>query len=235
LPQKQILRSAQDDHDMQQLVLELAPPQAPTFASYIPGRNAAAVQALERALAGGERFVYLWGPAGSGKSHLLRSFAGAAYFAAPRTDWTRAAAAQAVAVDDVSRLDPAGQIALFDLYNRLRAAEGSLATSGDAPPDGLVLRPDLRSRLGSGIVLQLHPLTEAEKAAALRERARHRGIALADELIRYLLTHLERDMGTQIAVLDALDRYSLEHKRPITLPLLKEALRSLGNGPAFAR
>jgi len=33
-------------------------------------------------------------------------------------------------------------------------------------------------------------------------------------------------MGTQIAVIDALDRHSLEHKRPVTLPLLREALRT---------
>lgn len=192
-------------------VLELAPPEPPSFASYVAGRNAAAVRALERALAGGERFVYLWGPPGSGKTHLLRSFA----------------AAGGSVADDVQLLDPAGQIALFDLYNTLRASGGALAAAGNLPPDGLALREDLRSRLASGIVLQLHPLSEAEKAAALRERARSRGIALSRELIAYLLTHLQRDMGTQIAVLDALDRYSLEHKRPITLPLLRQALRAL--------
>jgi DnaA-homolog protein len=196
-------------------VLELAPPEPPSFASYVPGRNAAALRALESALAGGERFVYLWGPPGSGKTHLLRAFAAAGGHAA----------------DDVQRLDAAGQIALFDVYNALRASGGALAAAGDAPPDGPRLRSgfreDLRSRLGSGIVLQLHPLSEAEKARALRERASRRGMALPEELIAYLLSHLERDMGTQIAVLDALDRYSLEHKRPITLPLLKQALRSL--------
>ena len=219
---------------MQQLVLELAPPQAPTFASYIPGRNAGAVKALECALAEGERFVYLWGPSGSGKSHLLQSFAEAAsairrsvYLSAARPDWESAADAQAVAVDNVSLLDQAGQIALFDLYNRLQVKGGSLAASGDAPPDGLTLRPDARSRLASGIVLQLHPLSDAEKTAALRSRAKDRGIALGEDLIGYLLTHFRRDMGTQIAVLDALDRHSLEHKRPVTLPLLKDALRSL--------
>jgi DnaA-homolog protein len=198
-----------------QLVLELAPPEPATFASFIAGRNAAAVAALERALAGGERFVYLWGPAGSGKTHLLRAFA----------------AAGGRTADDVDTLDPAGQVALFDLYNVLRASGGALAVAGNEPPDGprlrSRLREDLRSRLGSGIVLQLHPLSEAEKAAALRARAQDRGIALSGEVIAYLLTHLERDMGTQIAVLDALDRYSLEHKRPITVPLLKQALRSL--------
>jgi DnaA family protein len=46
-------------------------------------------------------------------------------------------------------------------------------------------------------------------------------------MVAYLLSHFERDMGTQIALVDALDRYSLERKRPITLPLLKETLRSL--------
>jgi DnaA family protein len=201
------------DRAMRQLVLELAPPEPPTFASYVPGSNAAAVAALERALAGGERFVYLWGPAGSGKTHLLRSFA---------------SAGGAVA-DDVHRLDPAGQIALFDRYNALRAAGGSLAAAGNLPPDGLPLREDLRSRLASGIVLRLHPLSEAQKAETLRERARSRAMALPEELIAYILAHLQRDLGTQIAVLDALDRYSLEHKRPITLPLLKQALRSLGD------
>ena len=39
-------------------------------------------------------------------------------------------------------------------------------------------------------------------------------------------------MGTQIAMLDALDKASLERKRPITLPLLKDALRALGEREA---
>jgi DnaA-homolog protein len=199
---------------MRQLVLELAPPEPPTFSNYVAGRNSAAVRALQAALAGGERFVYLWGAPGSGKTHLVRAFA----------------AAGGRAADDVHRLDAQEQGALFELYNALRASGGALAAAGAAPPDGLRLREDLRSRLGSGIVLQLHPLSEAEKAAALHARAKARGIALSEDVIAYLLTHLERDMGTQIAVLDALDRHSLEHQRPITVPLLRQALRSLDRG-----
>ncbi len=76
-------------------------------------------------------------------------------------------------------------------------------------------------------MLQLHALSDADKAAALHGHAAARGIALEGELIRYLLTHFDRDMGTQIAALDAVDRYSLQRKRPITLPLLKEALSLL--------
>jgi DnaA family protein len=200
---------------MQQLLLELAPPPAPTLENFSPGTNGAALKALRHALEGGEGFVFLWGPGGSGKTHLLRAFSGAA--AAAKRD--------AVTADDVGRLGEAEQVALFDQCNRLRASGGTLAASGDAPPAQLALRPDLRSRLASGIVLQLHPLGDADKAAALSGHAALRGMALEPGLIAYLLSHFDRDMGTQIAMLDALDRYSLQRKRPVTLPLLKEALR----------
>jgi len=216
---------------MQQLLLELAPPPPPTLDNFSPGENGAALKALREALEDGERFVFLWGQSGSGKTHLLRAFAEAAgakgraaYVQAARADWAGTGNLAAVAVDEVSRLDDSGQIALFDLCNRLRVSGGALAASGEAPPARLALRADLRSRLASGIVLQLHPLSDADKAAALRGHAAARGVALDGELIRYLLTHFDRDMGTQIAALDALDRYSLQRKRPITLPLLKEAL-----------
>ena len=202
---------------MQQLLLELAPPPPPTLENFSPGRNNAALEALREALAGGEPFVFLWGPSGSGKTHLLRAF----------TEAAAAARREAVAADDVARLGEAEQLVLFDLCNRLRATKGALAASAEAPPAQLPLRADLRSRLASGIVLQLHPLGDADKAAALAAHAARRGIALDRELIAYLLSHFDRDMGTQIAMLDALDRYSLQRKRAITLPLLKEALRAV--------
>src|SRR5437870_4252124 len=202
---------------MQPLLLELAPPPPATLDNFCPGKNGAALKALRGALEGGERFVFLWGPGGSGKTHLLRGFSEAA----------AAAKLEAAAVDDVARLGEVEQVALFDLCNRLRVSGGALAASGEAPPARLALRADLRSRLASGIVLQLHPLSDEDKAAALYAHAAGRGIALDGELIRYLLTHFDRDMGTQIAALDAVDRYSLQRKRPITLPLLKEALSLL--------
>src|SRR5207247_1698727 len=205
---------------MQQLLIQPAPPQPPTVENLSPGKNGAALKALREALEDGERFVFLWGPSGSGNTHLLRAFSEAA----------AAAKLEAAAVDDVARLGEAEQIALFDLCNRLRVSGGALAASGEAPPARLAVRADLRSRLASGIVLQLHALSDADKAAALHGHAAARGIALEGELIRYLLTHFDRDMGTQIAALDALDRYSLQRKRPITLPLLKEALGLLDAG-----
>ena len=218
---------------MQQLLLQLAPPPAPTLDNYVPGRNGAALQALRDIARGAdrERFVYLWGAPGSGRSHLLRGLAQAArgrnalYLSgAPLACLDDG---KVIAVDDVEDLSAGDQIELFDLYNRVRAGAGVLVASGDAAPAQLALREDLRSRLAWGLAFQLHPLSDAEKAAALREHARGRALDLGEDIIAYLLKHARRDMASLIGILDALDRYSLEQKRPVTLPLVRDALDSM--------
>jgi DnaA family protein len=60
---------------VEQLVLELAPAPEPTLDNFHAGGNAAVLSALRAALAGGEPILYLWGPTGCGKSHLLRAMA----------------------------------------------------------------------------------------------------------------------------------------------------------------
>ena len=220
---------------MQQLVLELAPLPAPTLENFFPGRNAAAVAALREALCGGERVVYLWGEPGSGRTHLLRAVASAAiakrrsaiYAGAPHGELSRLGGCSALAVDDVELLDDGAQAALFDAFNLLLQDRGCLFAAAAVPVAELALRDDLRTRLGSGLSLHMVPLADAEKAAALAFHAAQRGLRLAPEIIAYVLTHCRRDMGTQIALLDALDRHSLEHKRAVTLPLLREALKAV--------
>jgi DnaA family protein len=96
--------------------------------------------------------------------------------------------------------------------------------AGNAPPTGLALREDLRTRLGWGLVYQLRPLADAEKAQYLRAEATRRGFALSEEVVWYLLTHLPRDLGRLRALLDRLDRHSLARQRPVTLPLVREVL-----------
>lgn len=218
---------------MQQLLLQLAPPPAPSLDNFVAGRNAAALQALRDIAAGSgsERFVYLWGEPGSGRTHLLRGLAQAAR--ARNALYLDGAVDNAVAddgvvaIDEVQRLGADDQINLFDLYNRVRAAGGALVASGDAAPAQLALRADLRSRLAWGLAFQLHPLSDAEKAAALRAHARERALALPEEVIAYLLLHARRDMASLIAILDALDHHSLQQKRPITLPLVRDALEAM--------
>ena len=74
------------------------------------------------------------------------------------------------------------------------------------------------------MIYQVHELVDEEKIAALSHAALARGLTLSSGVLPYLITHFSRDMRSQSAMLDALDQYSLETKRPITLPLLRDLL-----------
>lgn len=209
-----------------QLVLDLLQPAAPTLENFVAGSNAEAVETLRRLAAGaaGERIVYLWGERGSGRSHLLQALAAVAggrfWQAEDPPD-----AAGLTLVDDVERLDETAQIRLFNRLNAVRArADSACVGCGSVPPAQLPLREDLRTRLAWGLVYQLHPLADAEKVEALRVHAAARGLAVGNDVIDYLLTHLPRDMRTLAAALDALDSFGLSHKRSLTLPLVRQWL-----------
>jgi DnaA family protein len=220
---------------MRQLALALEARPAHTLENFVAGRNAAALAAVRTLIDAPTGVIYLWGEPGCGRSHLLHAAAGTAESQGVNSalvlglspDWALAENMRLVAVDDVDRLGEADQIRLFDLCNDLRAVGGALLVSGSVSPATLALREDLRTRLASGLAFQLHPLTDAEKTLALRDYARDRGLRMAEDVVPYLLSHLQRDMATQIAVVDALDRYSLEQKRPVTLPLVRAALAEI--------
>ena len=197
---------------MRQLPLPISAAAQPSLDNYLAGANAEALERV-RALAAGqlrEAILYLWGEPGSGRTHLLRAAA--------------AANPAIVTADDVETLDPGQQHALFNAINAAREAGPGVLAAGSVPPARLALREDLRTRLGWGLVYQLKPLSDPEKASHLRAQAAHRGLELSDEVVWYLLNHLPRDLATLHAVLDRLDRHSLARQRPVTLPLVRDAL-----------
>jgi len=231
---------------MEQLIFELAAPEPPTFANFLPGPNRELVAALARVAVGGgtETGMVLWGPPGVGKTHLLRATAAAAEARRPVTfcpdplslPSDPPVTASLVLVDGVDQADAAAQGRLFTLYNALRAAGGTLVAAAEVPPARMPVRDDVRSRLGWGLIYEVLPLADEDKPAALAAYARSRGFALGDDVIAYLLAHGRRDMTSLMTTLAALDRHSLASKRPITTPLLKEWMqRGLGfAGPASA-
>ena len=224
---------------MKQLVLDIAPLPPPTLANFVPGRNAELLQTLGNILAGLERehFVYLWGGAGCGKSHLLQGMAGlcmhdkmsTAYFACDaNTSFIAGSEADCVMVDDVDRLNADAQIGLFNLYNGIREeGRALLLVSGSAAPAQLKLkvREDLVTRLGWGLVYQVHELTDEEKAKAMKSHSASRGLDLSQEVCDYLLRHGRRDLPSLMATIDALDSYSLANRRKVTVPLVRELLQ----------
>lgn len=220
---------------MRQLLLDLGAEKPPTLDSFVTGQNEELLQLLRQFkqrhdAMPRERFVYLWGESGAGKTHLLRALAGtpnASLIAADAPDaaFNYDARTTLYLIDDCDRLPPETQVSAFNLFNQVRENGGLLVTAGALPPARLSLREDLRTRLGWGLIYQVHGLTDDEKIAALTKAAQGRGLSLSPGVLPYLITHYRRDMQSLSTMLDALDQYSLETQRPITLPLLRSLLQ----------
>lgn len=188
---------------------------------------------------GGEAIIYLHGPAGSGKSHLLQA---SCHLAGPRAlylplgelcDYAPEDVLQGVeslglvCLDDIHRVlgRSEWEVALFNLCNRARQYDCRLLVVGNAAPRALSLDlADLRSRLGWGPVFQLPQATDEEKIAILRYRASRRGLALPREVASYIVSRAVRDMDALLALLDSLDNASLVEKRALSIPFVKHVL-----------
>jgi DnaA family protein len=227
---------------MRQLLLDLGAEKPQTLDNFVTGRNEELLQllrlfSLRTINTPSDRFIYLWGESGAGKSHLLHALANgpdARYIPADAGSaaYLFAAEVSLYLIDDCDRLSPDMQIAAFGLFNQVRENGGLLVTAGAMPPAALALREDLRTRFGWGLIYQLHGLSDDEKIAALNQTAHARGMTLAPGVLPYLITHFRRDMQSLSAMLNALDQYSLETQRPITLPLLRNLLQLEGEPKA---
>jgi len=232
-----------------QLPLNLIDPPSPRLDQGVAGRNAAALTALQALLSpqakGRFATVHLWGGPGAGKSFWLRAWANqlgqtARILNLDRTDNSSTAEfiqdsinakadhpAVGPSIWLIDNLDAASEKtaeALFRLYNAAREAGDRIVSTATSAPHHLQLRDDLRTRISQSLIFELHELNDDEKKQALRDRALKLGLPITDELLAYLLTHLPRDLGLLIRVLDGLNELSLSQQRPVTIPLLKELL-----------
>lgn len=211
-----------------QLPLPLGGRAAPSFDAFVVGDNAAALAQL-RGLQMPGAPVYLWGPTGCGKSHLLQALAAAvrqrgriAVDFEPgcvlQPDWTL------LLIDDSETLDTAAQADAFRCFVDAAGAGVQIVAAGRLPPVDLPLREDLRTRLGWGPIYAVQPLAESQVRAVLRREADRRGIFLADEVMDYLLARFTRDLRHLMQLLDHLDRFALAHGRHVTVPLVRQML-----------
>jgi DnaA family protein len=205
-----------------QLALGVLQPRSQSLDNFVPGRNAEALAVARELAAGrGPQFVYLWGLEGCGRTHLLVALGGATGV----PPWRGPGGLYAV--DDVQRLDQPEQGRLFALLNDVRADPSArLIAAGDQPPSRLPVREDVRTRLAWGLALALEPLSEQEKADALRAQLVQRAVRAAPDLVPYMLSRLPRDMRTLAAAVEALDAYALQQGRALTVPLLRDWLRA---------
>ena len=231
---------------MKQLILDLAWHPLPAFAGFLPGDNAAVVAQL-RAQAWPGAPVYLWGPAGSGKTQLLHELRARAleagqvahwFDASVPAPWELADDAALLLLDGVDQFDAAQQHAAFTLFVEAASRVGGVAeapatgarlgvqfaSAGRLPPVDLSVREDLRTRLGWGPVHAVRPLAESDTRDALHQEARRRGIVLGDEVLDYILARFARDLKSLMHLLHRLDGFALAEKRAVTVPLLKRML-----------
>ncbi|GBE09608.1 DnaA regulatory inactivator Hda [bacterium BMS3Bbin12] len=224
-----------------QLPLDIGLRGHASFDGFVPGPNVAAVQALGALAAGDpDGGVYLWGACGVGKSHLLQAACRAAHESGRRSGYLPLGERgrfspqilqgleqlDLVCIDDLDAVagERTWELALLDLYHRLQENGGRWAFAASARPDACGWLPDLGSRLAAGLVFGLRELDDADKLHVLRHRAEARGLVLAPEAARYLLTHCRRDLGALCAVLDRLDGAALAAQRRLTIPFIRSVL-----------
>lgn len=222
---------------MIQKILDILPVAAPSLHNFIPGRNLEFIAMVNRVLQKkeNEKFFYIWGNTGCGKSHLLQAIT---YHFINRqqlanyclgelsADFDVNSDVNCLAIDDIEQFDASAQLKLFNIYNRLRDKNCTLLiVSGSSAPSQLNLRRDLVTRLCWGLVYKIHELTENEKIEALQRHALERGFVLESHICQYLLRHSRRDLRSLMMKLDELDRYSLIYQRKVTVHLLRKLLQ----------
>ncbi len=220
---------------MKQLLLDIDAEHPHTLDTFVVGQNAEAAHLLRlfaqrQSSSYGERAVYLWGEAGAGKSHLLQALAfdaAARYIPAdaPLEAFEYSPGINLYLLDDCQQIPAEAQIAAFNLFNQVKEHQAFFIAVGALPPAILDVREDLRTRLGWGLIYQLHGLTDEDKIAALEGTVAARGITIPAGVLPYLITHFRRDMPSLSAMVETLVTVSLETKRPITLHLLREVMQ----------
>ena len=241
-----------------QFALDIGHTPKASLENYLPGNDRALISSLQTLCDSwkqgapkeinnplNHRWMYWWGPEGSGRTHLLQAMTNAADLAGLKSfsltptepiTWVRLEEqitalaendqASVITVDDVDRLDGRLVGALFRILNTVQASKNiHIFMAGNAAPANLELREDLRTRLGWGLIFQTQVLDDGEKIQALEQAAKARGLVLSPEVVPWLLNRFYRDMPNLMALIDALDAYSLETKRAVTLPLVRELLQ----------
>ena len=227
------------------MALPLSHNDRASFDNYWVGNNYELVTALRsivQAQTIEQSVLYIYGPSGSGKSHLLFAAMRLAKQDGVQTSYI-SLSDEHVSVDmlgilDVSNLvfidsidawagDQDKERALFTLFEQIKHSGGRLVLASPQPPEssGFDIR-DLISRLMSGLIYGLHPLTEEQQLDAIKMRANQRGLLISEETVKFLLKHSSRDNRELFTVLEQVDQASLVEKRRITVPFIQSLLKN---------
>lgn len=227
---------------IQQLTLDLNFPAQATFENFIKGANIELVDFLNNTFIDRrESYIYIWGAAGAGKTHLLHACCHKIFAKSERAFYLNLLTLEQlqpeiliglesydlICLDNLQAIkeNHKWQEKLFYFYNRCRDKSTRLLISADQAPNSLGIElADLKSRLSWGLILHLEELIDADKLLSLQVHAKNKGINLTEEVGLYILSHYSRDMHKLMHLLERIDKQSLVEKRRVTIPFLKSII-----------
>jgi len=184
-------------------------------------------------------FIYLSGPKGSGKSHLLQGICHRASSEGHSAIYLNALSivesrvlegldrAELVCLDDVDDVLELAvwQRALFHLINAVKDAGNTLILSSTNPVAALKIElGDLDSRIKGAYLLSTDQLDDEQKLEVVELKARRRGFYMSQEVCRFILSRSRRDMHHLAYLVDQLDEETLRRQKKVTIPFVKAAL-----------
>jgi DnaA family protein len=226
---------------IEQLTLNLQPNELASFSTFfVTDENQMLVSHVQKFLkTNSNNYIYLWGKSGAGKSHVLQ----ASYMHAQRINLSAVYLQlqqalspeilenleynELICLDDINVVagNKAWEQGLFHLFNRIKDAGKYLLISANTNPKELTINlADLQSRLTSGLIFEIHPLSDKQKRQALQLHAEYRSMQLSDDVGDFLLARWPRDMQQLFHALNMLDRASLSEQRKLTIPFVKQTL-----------
>jgi len=229
----------------QQLALPVNLEVEASFANYYLPETSSNLQAMRclysMANGHGESVALVWGEEDVGLSHLLHACVrqakhanlSAAYVILteqadePTLSSPALVELDLLCIDDVHHIahQAAKERTLFTLFNRLRERGGRLIFASHRAPQALRIQlPDLNSRVLSGPVYQLQPLDDDAKVRAVQLQAHQLGMQISADVAHYIVNRSPRGLGSLFAVLKQLDQATLESKRRLTIPFIKQTL-----------
>lgn len=196
---------------MQQIALPLSPASDSPPRIVVGNANAGVLDALMEPGKWPFHTAILTGPQRSGKSLFARWFSESGH---------------GDAVDNAERQD---EDALFHRWNRAQESGRPLLIVANRPRgtgEGCwqVRLPDLASRLGAALDLEIGEPDDAMLIALMEVHAEMRGLVLDHSATQYLVGRCERSHLGVEKLVAAIDRLSLERKQAPTLAIWRDAL-----------
>ncbi len=225
----------------EQLPLQFEFQSNQNFTTFYPGDNQETINHLQHIFDNNEQQIFLWGAAGTGKTHLLQAICQESnqqqktsfYFSFDNKQMPDPEILNGlenfdlVCFDNIERIaeDSEWEQAFFNFFNLHRDNNKQLILSAQCPPKYLNIQlPDLKTRMGWGLTLKITPLTNEQQLNALIYKANDLGFEIPENVGRFLMTHYARDMPSIWVLLDTIDHATLAAKRKLTIPFLKQIM-----------